>query len=316
MRVFVAYGYNDRDAWIEAQVLTILRSIGFAVFHDKAMHGQELKDEVRRRLDMSDAAIGFLTLRDGQGDADYTSHLWVRDAMVHAIAKGRPIIPIREIGVKIPPALLGNPQFINLDQNDRLGRVVQLMRALQRRNLRSVRLDPDDDELRAKLGGWRNKPEFKIRYRTQESEGLESDYRDAQLELVDQGFYLNVSDVPPKGLVEVEGLLNGQSQFGSGWVSADAVQVKVLSFGGEAMNIRQSQTYAGDDWWQWSVCCGCVTNSNCTIPKEGLPRRERKAAAVILGSAVNDFGLLQGLVARATASSIRRTVRPRRGPRL
>ena len=229
MRIFVGYGYNARDAWIETHVFPILRCAGFSIVHGKDMHGLDLKDEVKRRLDLSDAAIGFFTIRDGQGDADYTSHIWVRDEMIYAHAKGKPIVPVLEPGVKVPPALLGNPQYIQLDQDDRLACVAELMTVLGRRNIRRIRLEPAD-ELRANLWGWRSKPGFTIRYRTQDAEGLESAYRDGRLELVDQGFYLNVSDAPPKGLVEVEGLLNGDPRFGSGWVSADAVQVKVLAF--------------------------------------------------------------------------------------
>jgi hypothetical protein len=41
------------------------------------------------------------------------------------------------------------------------------------------------------------------------------------------GFYLNVSDVPKRAYVEVEGLLNGQPIFNSGWASADAVLVRI-----------------------------------------------------------------------------------------
>ena len=230
MRVFVGYGYNDRDRWIETDVFPILRCAGFSIVDGKDMHGQDLKDEVKRRLDLSDAAIGFFTIRDGQGDADYTSHVWVRDEMIYASARGKPIVPVREEGVKIPAALLGNPQYISLDQKNRLACVAELMTALGHRNMRRIRLDPVADTLRASLWSWRKQPTFAVQYRTQDADGLESPYRVGRLELVDQGFYLNVTEVPPKGLVEVEGLLNGQPCFGSGWVSADAVQVKVQGF--------------------------------------------------------------------------------------
>jgi hypothetical protein len=230
MRIFVGFGYNARDAWIETHVFPILRCAGFSIVHGKDIHGEELKDEVKRRLELSDAAIGFFTVREGQGDADFTSHIWVRDEMIYAQAKSKPLLLVREEGVKIPAALLGNPQYINLNQDDRLACVAELMVALGRRNIRRVRLDPVADDLRASLWGWKAKEAFAIRYRTQDAEGIESPYRNGRLELVDQGFYLNVSDVPPKGLVEVEGLLNGEPRFGSGWVSADAVQVAVRPF--------------------------------------------------------------------------------------
>lgn len=228
MKVFVGFGYNDRDHWIEEQVFPILRGMGFTVVDGKDMHGEILQPEVQSRIEQSDAAIGFFTIREGQGEADFNSHMWVRDEMVHANAKGKPIIPVKEEGGKVPDGLLGNRQYILLNQNDRLACVVELVGALGRRNMRRLKLDPDGDQLSKNLQQWRRTTGFVIRYRTQDEEGLESPWRQGRLELVDQGFYLNVSDVPKRAYVEVEGVLNGATQFGSGWVSADAIQVKVF----------------------------------------------------------------------------------------
>jgi hypothetical protein len=228
MRIFVGFGYNDRDRWIEDQVFPILRGMGFNVVDGKDMHGQILQPVVQSRIEQSDAAIGFFTLREGQGDAEFNSHMWVKDEMVHANAKGKPIIPVREDGTNVPDGLLGNRQYIQLRQNDRLACVVELVGALGRRNIRRLKLDPEGDELRRSLQHWRRTTGFIVQYRTQDEEGVESGYQQGRLELVDQGFYLNVSDVPKRAYVEVEGFLNGTPQFSSGWVSADAVQVKVF----------------------------------------------------------------------------------------
>ena len=228
MKVFVGFGYNERDHWIEEQVFPILRGMGFTVVDGKDMHGAILQPEVESRIEQSDAAIGFFTIREGQDEADFNSHLWVRDEMVHANAKGKPIIPVKEVGGKVPDGLLGNRQYISLRQDDRLACVVELVGALGRRNIRRLKLDPEGDQLRRNLQQWRRTAGFVIQYRTQDEAGLESPYRQGRLELVDQGFYLNVSDVPKRAYVEVDGVLNGASQFNSGWVSADAVQVKVF----------------------------------------------------------------------------------------
>lgn len=228
MKVFVGFGYNDRDRWIEDQVFPILRGMGFTVVDGKDMHGEILQPGVQSRIEQSDAAIGFFTIREDQGEADFNSHLWVRDEMVHANARGKPIIPVKEEGVRVPDGLLDNRQFIPLRQNDRLVCVMELVGALGRRNIRRLKVDPDGDQLRRNLQQWRRTEGFVIRYRTQDEAGLESVYRQGRLEMVDQGFYLNVSDVPKRSYVEVEGVLNGTTQFSSGWVSADAVQVKVF----------------------------------------------------------------------------------------
>ena len=118
--------------------------------------------------------------------------------------------------------------YIQLHQDNRLACVVELVGALGRRNIRRLKLDPEGDQLRRDLRQWKRTPGFVIQYRTQDEVGLESPYRQGRLELVDQGFYLNVSDVPTRAYVEVEGVLNGATQFSSGWASADAVQVKVF----------------------------------------------------------------------------------------
>lgn|SRR5512134_2896320 len=226
MKVFVGFGYNQRDHWIEEQVFPILRGMGFAVVDGKDLYGRTLQPEIQSRIEQSDAAIGFFTKRDGQGDADFTSHIWVRDEMVYANAKEKPVIPVQEDGVKVPDGLLGDRQYIPLHQNDRLACVVGVVGALGQRNMRRLKLDPDTDELRRDLRRWMRTPGFVVRYRTQEN-GVESPYRDGRLELVDQGFYLNVTDVPKRAYLEVVGLLNGAIQLGSGWASADAVQVIV-----------------------------------------------------------------------------------------
>lgn len=228
MKVFVGFGYNARDHWIEEKVFPILRAMGFTVVDGKDVHGRILQPEIQSRIEQSDAAVGFFTIREGQREADFNSHIWVRDEMVHANAKGKPLIPVKEDGCKIPDGLLGDRQYIPLRQDDRLACVVELVGALGQRNIRRLKLDPDGDQLRRNLQQWRRSPGFVIRYRTQDEAGFESGFRLGRLELVDQGFYLNVSDVPKRAYVEVEGILNGTTEFSSGWVSADAVQVKVF----------------------------------------------------------------------------------------
>lgn len=227
MRVFVGFGYNDRDKWIETQVFPILQNMGFVVVDGKEMHGEVLQEGVKTRIDQSDAVVGFLTIRDLESTGDFNSHLWVQNELVYALGK-KPIIPIREENVKVPNAMLGDIQYILLKQDDRLGCISELVRALGKRNMRRIKLEPEDDELRKGMMKWRMDQNFIIRYRTQDSNsGLESVFRPGRLEVFNNGFYLNVSDVPSRDYVEIEGVLKGDTKFNSGWASADAVSVKI-----------------------------------------------------------------------------------------
>jgi hypothetical protein len=228
MKVFVGFGYNERDHWIKVHVFPILECMGFTVVTGEDMHGEILQPEVKRRIDQSDAVVGFLTIRDEDNNGDFNSHLWVQNELLWGNAKDKPIVPIKEENVKVPDAMLGNIQCILLRQNDRLSCVSELARALGRRNIRRIKLEPEDDKLRKDINKWRVDQNFTITYRTQDGlNGIESDFKKGRLEVFDQGFYLNVSDVPRRAYLEVQGILNGQTMFNSGWSSADAVSIKI-----------------------------------------------------------------------------------------
>ena len=169
-------------------------------------------------------------IRDGQGDADYTSHVWVRDEMVYAKGKQIPVVPVHEIGVKVPDAMLGNLQHVRLDPSDRLACVAEVMTALGNRNMRRLRLEPASEELKNNLWVWRHDSNFKVEYRTRDEHGYDSVFREGWLDLVDLAFFLNVLDVPSKAQIDLQGVLGGQVRFSSGFVSTNAmVPVKILA---------------------------------------------------------------------------------------
>jgi len=62
MKVFVGFGDNSRDHWIEEHFFPILRRMGFFVVDGKDMHGETLQPEVQSRIEQSDAAIGSFTI--------------------------------------------------------------------------------------------------------------------------------------------------------------------------------------------------------------------------------------------------------------
>jgi hypothetical protein len=50
MKIFVVYGYNERDAWIERDVFPILQALNLEVTDGKDMHGETLQDGVKERI--------------------------------------------------------------------------------------------------------------------------------------------------------------------------------------------------------------------------------------------------------------------------
>jgi hypothetical protein len=64
MRIFVGYGYNERDRWVEDYVFPLVVAFGCEVLHGKSVYGAALTDEVMKALRTSDAVIGFTTRRE------------------------------------------------------------------------------------------------------------------------------------------------------------------------------------------------------------------------------------------------------------
>ena len=63
MKVFIGFGYNENDKWIEHLVIPLVEALGCEVVTGEEMQGERLSDGVIERISDSDACIGFLTKR-------------------------------------------------------------------------------------------------------------------------------------------------------------------------------------------------------------------------------------------------------------
>lgn len=151
MRVFIGYGYNDRDRWIEKYVFPLVTAFGCEVRHGKAVYGGALVDEVLREIRNCDAMFGFTTRRDALATpGQYTTHDWVEQELVTANSQVPriPWVEVREEGVVPSSGMLqaANPQRIDYREDDRAWCLVQLAEALDRlkqiTRVVSVRLGP------------------------------------------------------------------------------------------------------------------------------------------------------------------------------
>lgn len=77
MKIFVAYGYNDRDLWIGELVSPIIRAFGDEVITGEELQGELITDGVRKKTQHSDALIAFATRRQEVGQNQWTTLRWV-----------------------------------------------------------------------------------------------------------------------------------------------------------------------------------------------------------------------------------------------
>src|SRR5881394_3460130 len=108
MRIFVGYGYNERDRWIEDYVLPLVVDFGCEVAHGKAVYGGALPDEVMKVIRTSDAVMGFTTRRESVAKGQYRTHDWVVHELLAANSQDPriPWVEVREDGVISPGGIL------------------------------------------------------------------------------------------------------------------------------------------------------------------------------------------------------------------
>lgn len=151
MRVFIGYGYSERDKWVEDYVFPLVIAMGYQTSHGRAVYGGALSEEIIQTIRASDALIGFTTRREAAENGEFRTHEWVVQELTAAATARDPSIPwveVREDGVKPPGGILegAGTQRIDYKDSDRAGCLVRIAQALQRfdeqTNITTVRLGP------------------------------------------------------------------------------------------------------------------------------------------------------------------------------
>jgi hypothetical protein len=135
MKIFVGYGYNPRDAWIDDFVGRLIASFGDAMVSGKEIYGGNLDAGVRAEIEASDALIGFTTRRDpAAATGTWTTHQWVRDELLTAAGAQPPIpfVEVRETQVEVQGGMLANQARITYDEAQRDRCLVEIAAAIGR----------------------------------------------------------------------------------------------------------------------------------------------------------------------------------------
>lgn len=232
MKIFIGYGYNPRDKWIEDLVFPLVESFGDDVVSGKEIFGQELDDGVRGEIAESAALIGFATRRDSIGSGGtWTTHQWVRDELLTA-ANAQPPIPfveVRETQVDGQGGMLANRARITYDEAQRDRCLVDIATVIGRWHRQAaasgsflLELLPDDfsKEIRPLL----QDPDLRCLYRV-----LEEDEMDAGSDVVTPirrlrgRMAIRTGPVPRDALIQVE-VWQGRSKllWASEWQKVDS----------------------------------------------------------------------------------------------
>jgi hypothetical protein len=133
MKIFLSYSFRNDDSDLAEGIDRLLSSHNVLVAKGARLAGGLLTDEVRRRIESSDALVALMTRRDrlGEDAGRWQTHPWVRDEYGHARAQGKRAIALAEVGVESDGAYAGYER-IRLDRANPLEAFLALSETLRR----------------------------------------------------------------------------------------------------------------------------------------------------------------------------------------
>jgi hypothetical protein len=130
-KLFVAYTFNARTAWIPNHLIPILTSYNFKVYAGPNYAGQSVSRGIATTLAEVDLVLAFLTKRlKLQNKNAWTASEWIIQELTYALAKEKSVFVVKERDVQFEMGLLGDPQILQLDFRNPLPCFVAIRDAL------------------------------------------------------------------------------------------------------------------------------------------------------------------------------------------
>jgi hypothetical protein len=204
MKIFVAYGYNERDKWVPSLVFPIIKAFGDEVITGEELQGEQITDSVIKEIKQSDALMAFVTKRQKIDETQWTTHRWVTDEISQALAYKKLVAEIREIGVDEQGGIASDRQRITYNDNERDKCLVDIVRTLGKwhsNDTVKLQLLPEDcvQAIRPLL---RN-PGLRCTYKILNSEGDLSEEIPATVLPVTGGLFVHAKNIPRMSLIQI-----------------------------------------------------------------------------------------------------------------
>ena len=196
MKIFVAYGYNERDQWVKDMVFPIIEAFGDEVVTGDQTYEGSIPENVKSSIERSDALIGFTTRRAPENVTMSPTHQWVVSELASAVTLNRRVVEVREQGVDPQGGLHQGLQRINYDEQARDKCLVEIAKAVGSwHKTGTIRLRLLPEALFQVLRPLRTDPELSCQY-TVRIGSYESDPRDTKIIAITGGLFIEASNVP------------------------------------------------------------------------------------------------------------------------
>jgi hypothetical protein len=134
MRIFVGYGFGERDRWVKDKVFPLIEAFGSEPVGGEGLYGQAPRDGVRQRINSCDGLIAFATRRFPakmrKKDGASETHVWVQQELAVAIERRLKVLEVREAGADGQEGIGGGLHRITYDPKSPIDCFVELAKAL------------------------------------------------------------------------------------------------------------------------------------------------------------------------------------------
>ena len=226
MRIFIAWGYRERNGWIRELVYPVVEAFGDDVLHGEDMPGEIITEGVRQRISRADALIGFVTRREDPGDDPRITHRWVTDELASAYGQGKRILEVREVGVDEQRGMIGDRQPIIYNPAKRDECVVEIVRTLGAWHMTSnVMLQLLPEECAEQITPLLGNQNLRCLYTFLDGvdEGPEQRTR---IRRIKGGLFVEARNVPRQALIQLKVECAGQS-WSSDFESTDSLGIRL-----------------------------------------------------------------------------------------
>jgi hypothetical protein len=226
MRIFVAFGYNPRDRWIEELVFPIVEAFGSEVLSGEDMQGEQLSQGVQQRIGNSDALIAFTTRRDQLQNGTWTTHKWVQQELALAIDRGMWVAEVRETDIDPQVGVDGDRQRISYEEANRDRCLVELVKTIGRWHENvfvDLQLLPKEfiDSVKPLLRNPRLKVEYKVMEKNRETGPF-----GATIKAIKGGLFMTAANIHREALIQVFVECDGSS-WNSDYESVNSIGIKL-----------------------------------------------------------------------------------------
>ncbi len=212
MKIFVAFGYNQRDKWIPSLVFPIIRAFGDEVVSGEELQGEQITDAVIREIRQSNALMAFVTRRDKIDDNRWTTHRWVTDELSHALAFKLPVVEIRESGVDDQGGIAGDRQRVIYNENERDKCLVEIVKTLGNwHSNETMELQLLPEECAQAVRPLLRNPGLRCTYQILEKNGTMGEEMTATILPITGGLFIRAKNIPPMSYIRIRIECSGKS---------------------------------------------------------------------------------------------------------